>query len=485
MRGGELYIERANRGKSQPQKSREKVEMTAAPGEGSLPAGHFYVRALATGAQKEQVLQRMDTSEKLFAAASEVIPGGVNSPVRAWRAVGGAPRFIQRAAGSTVTDADGVTYLDYVGSWGPMILGHTHRSVLQAIHNTMREGVSFGAPTAREIEMARAIRDAIESVDMVRLVSSGTEATMTALRIARGFTGRDKIVKFAGCYHGHVDSLLVRAGSGAVTLGVPDSAGVTADVSRTTLIARFNDLDDVRRCFAQNPDEIAAVIVEPVAGNMGVVPPQPGFLEGLRELTAAHGAQLIFDEVMTGFRLAYGGAQERYGIRPDLTCLGKVVGGGLPLAAIGGRGEVMQVLAPLGPVYQAGTLSGNPLAVAAGLATLEQIRGAGVYERLETIGEQLEQGLRQVIRDRGIRACLNRVGSMWTLFLGVDEVRDFDTAMAADTKLFARFFHGMLQRGIYMAPSAFEAAFISLAHSEADIEQTIRATAETLDEIAR
>jgi len=425
----------------------------------------------------------MDTSEKLFAAASEVIPGGVNSPVRAWRAVGGAPRFIQRAAGSTITDADGMTYLDYVGSWGPMILGHAHRSVLQSIHNVMREGTSFGAPTAREIEIARAIRDAVESIDMVRLVSSGTEATMTALRIARGFTGRDKIVKFAGCYHGHVDALLVRAGSGAVTLGVPDSAGVTADTSRSTLLANFNDLESVSRCFATHGDEIAAVIVEPIAGNMGVIPPAAGFLAGLREICSQHGALLIFDEVMTGFRVAYGGAQALYDIRPDLTCLGKIVGGGMPLAAVGGRKDVMSVLAPLGPVYQAGTLSGNPLAVAAGLATLEQIRGRGVYERLEESGARLEQGLREAIQRTGARACLNRVGSMWTLFLGVDEVRDFETAMQSDTQMFARFFQGMLRRGVYMAPSAFEAAFISLAHSDADIDLTIRAAAETLAEI--
>lgn len=426
----------------------------------------------------------MDTSEKLFAAAAEVIPGGVNSPVRAWRAVGGAPRFIQRAAGCTVTDADGVTYTDYVGSWGPMILGHAHRSVLQAIHAVMREGTSFGAPTAREIEMARAVCAAVDSAEMVRLTSSGTEATMTALRIARGFTGRDKIVKFAGCYHGHVDSLLVRAGSGAVTLGVPDSAGVTADVSRTTLVARYNDIEDVRRCFAENESEIAAVIVEPVAGNMGVVPPATGFLEGLRQLTHSHGALLIFDEVMTGFRLAYGGAQARFGIRPDLTCLGKVLGGGMPLAAVAGRRDVMRFLAPLGPVYQAGTLSGNPLAVAAGLATLEQLRAAGVYERLEMLGEQLELGLRDAVAKLGVRACINRVGSMLTLFLGVDQVRDFDTATAADTEMYARFFHGMLQRGVYLAPSAFEAAFVSLAHSEADLEHTLRAAAGALEEAA-
>ncbi len=426
----------------------------------------------------------MDISEKLFAAASEVIPGGVNSPVRAWRAVGGSPRFIQRAAGSTVTDADGVTYIDYVGSWGPMILGHAHASVLYAIHAAMRDGTSFGAPTAREIEMAREICAAVETVEKVRLVNSGTEATMTALRIARGFTGRGKVVKFEGCYHGHVDSLLVRAGSGALTLGVPDSAGVSAEASAQTIVARFNDIEDVRRCFTEYGDDIAAVIVEPIAGNMGVIPPAAGFLEGVREITAERGTLLIFDEVMTGFRVAYGCAQALYGIRPDLTCMGKVVGGGLPLAAVGGRADVMDVLAPLGPVYQAGTLSGNPLAVAAGLAVLKEIKQLGVYERLEGLGAQLEAGIREAVEKSGVRACLNRVGSMWTLFLGADQVRDFDSATAGDTEMFAKYFHGMLRRGIYLAPSAFEAAFISLAHTENDIDETIKAVSETLSEIA-
>lgn len=425
----------------------------------------------------------MDTSEKLFVAASEVIPGGVNSPVRAWRAVGGSPRFIQRAAGSTITDADGITYIDYVGSWGPMILGHAHHAVLQAIHRAMRDGTSFGAPTAREIEMAREIRDAVRSVDKVRLVSSGTEATMTALRVARGFTGRQKIIKFAGCYHGHVDSLLVRAGSGALTLGVPDSAGVSAEAARHTVIARFNDTADVHRCFAEHDGDIAAVIVEPVAGNMGVVPPAAGFLQQLRDLTASNGALLIFDEVMTGFRVALGGAQALYDVQPDLSCFGKVVGGGLPLAAVAGRGDVMDVLAPVGPVYQAGTLSGNPLAVAAGLAVLQHIRSPGVFERLEESGRRLEAGLREAVTKAGIRACINRVGSMWTLFFGVDEVRDFETATANDTATFARFFQGMLRRGVYLPPSAFEAAFISLAHSDSDLDRTIRAAAETLAEL--
>jgi glutamate-1-semialdehyde 2,1-aminomutase len=426
----------------------------------------------------------MNTSEKLFAAASEVIPGGVNSPVRAWRAVGGSPRFIQRAAGSTITDADGVTYIDYIGSWGPMILGHAHPKVLQAIHNTMRDGTSFGAPTAREIEMAREICAAVDSVEKVRLVNSGTEATMTALRIARGFTGRNRIVKFAGCYHGHVDSLLVRAGSGALTLGTPDSAGVGADVAKQTLIARFNDLDDVRRCFEEHGADIAAVILEPIAGNMGVVPAQQTFIDGLCDLTQSAGALLVFDEVMTGFRVAYGGAQSLYGVRPDLSCYGKVVGGGMPLAAVGGRAEVMEVLAPLGPVYQAGTLSGNPLAVAAGIATLKEMKHPGVYERLEASSARLEEGLREAARGAGVKACINRVGSMLTLFLGVERVRSFDDATGCDTELFAKYFQGMLQRGIYLPPSAFEAAFVSLAHSESDIEKTIDAATATLVELA-
>jgi len=425
----------------------------------------------------------MDTSEKLFAAACEVIPGGVNSPVRAWKAVGGSPRFIQRAAGPTVTDADGITYIDYVGSWGPMILGHARREVLQAVQNALREGTSFGAPTAREIEMARTICSAVESVQKVRLVNSGTEATMTALRIARGFTGRSEVVKFEGCYHGHVDSLLVRAGSGALTLGVPDSAGVSPETSRQTLLAGFNDLASVEQLFAERGAQIAAVILEPIAGNMGVIPPAPGFLDGLREITEKHGALLIFDEVMTGFRVSYGGAQELYGVRPDLSCFGKIAGGGLPLAAVGGRADIMDVLAPLGPVYQAGTLSGNPLAVAGGLETLRQLTQPGVYERLEEKGQLVEEGLQRAVRDSGITACVNRVGSMFTLFLGVGSVTDFESAQAGDTEAYGRFFQGMLKRGIYLAPSAFEAAFISLAHSPDDLEMTVRAAAETLREL--
>jgi glutamate-1-semialdehyde 2,1-aminomutase len=422
------------------------------------------------------------TSEKLFAAAAEHIPGGVNSPVRAWKAVGGNPRFIQRAAGATITDADGNTYVDYVGSWGAMIVGHAHVAVLRALHETMRDGTSFGAPTAREIELARRICDALPSVDQVRLVSSGTEATMTAIRLARAFTGRVKIIKFDGCYHGHADPLLVRAGSGAMTLGVPDSGGVPEAIASQTLVARFNDVGEIEARLRADGAQIAAIIVEPVVGNMGVVPPEPGFLEALRRLTAEHGMLLIFDEVMTGFRLAWGGVQCQLGIAPDLTCLGKVVGGGLPLAAVGGRREIMQQLAPLGPVYQAGTLSGNPLAVAAGLATLDQLDRLGAYEQLEQRGAQLEDGLRAALGDAGRRGCVSRRGSMWTLFLGVDTVRDADDARRADTAAFGRFFTRMLEQGIYLPPSQFEAAFVSLAHSEDDIDRTVRAAAAALRE---
>jgi len=423
---------------------------------------------------------RTEISEKLFAEACRVIPGGVNSPVRAWQAVGGNPRFIQRAAGSTIIDADGNSYIDYIGSWGPMILGHAHRAVLHSIQEALREGTSFGAPTAREIDLARRIVAAFPSIDLVRLVSSGTEASMTALRVARGFTGRPKVVKFAGCYHGHVDSLLVRAGSGALTLGCPDSAGVTSAVAEQTRIARFNDLAGVRELFAAEGDEIAALIVEPVVGNMGVVPPRADFLEGLREVTSRHGALLIFDEVMTGFRLAYGGVQTQLGIQPDLTCLGKVIGGGMPLAAVGGRRAIMEKLAPLGTVYQAGTLSGNPLAVAAGIATLEQLAGERVYELLEERGAALEAGLRAALRERPGSWCLNRRGSMWTLFFGVDEVSDLESASRCDTAKYAAFFRAMLEEGVYLPPSAFEAAFISLAHSDADIEQTVAAARRSL-----
>ncbi len=419
-------------------------------------------------------------SEKLFAEAAALIPGGVNSPVRAWKAVGGAPRFIQRAAGCTITDADGNSYIDYVGSWGPMIVGHAHHQVLRAIQAAMKEGTSFGAPTPREIEMARRLTAALPSMDQVRLVSSGTEATMTAIRLARAFTGRPKIIKFDGCYHGHADALLVRAGSGAMTLGVPDSPGVPEAIASLTLVARFNDLDELAARFAAEGEAIAAVIVEPVVGNMGLVPPAPGFLEGLRRLTADHGAVLIFDEVMTGFRLAWGGVQNPMGIRPDLTCLGKVIGGGLPLAAVGGRREIMEQLAPIGAVYQAGTLSGNPLAVNAGLATLDLLDKPGTYERLEAAGAALEAGLRDALQRHGVPGCVSRRGSMWTLFFGVESVTDAGDARRADTARFARFFTAMLERGVYLPPSQFEAAFLSLAHGDGDIETTLTAADQAL-----
>ncbi len=422
-------------------------------------------------------------SQKLFAQAAAHIPGGVNSPVRAWKAVGGDPAFILRAAGATITDADGNTYLDYVGSWGPMIVGHAHHQVLRAIHETMKLGTSFGAPTPREIEMARRLIGALPSLEQVRLVSSGTEATMTAIRLARAATGRPKIVKFDGCYHGHADALLVRAGSGAMTLGVPDSAGVPEAIASLTLVARFNDLAEIEARFVAEGDAIAAVIVEPVVGNMGLVQPQPGFLDGLRAVTARHGALLIVDEVMTGFRLAWGGVQVPMGLTPDLTCLGKIIGGGLPLAAVGGRRDVMQLLAPLGAVYQAGTLSGNPLAVSAGLATLDLLDRPGIYDTLEQRGAQLAAGLEAALRRRGVRGCVNRAGSMWTLFFGVDAVHDADQARRADTAAFGRFFAAMLERGVYLPASQFEAAFISLAHSEADIDATIAAAEAALGEV--
>jgi glutamate-1-semialdehyde 2,1-aminomutase len=417
-----------------------------------------------------------DTSEKLYVEACRVIPGGVNSPVRAWNAVGGHPRFIQRGRGAEVTDADGRTYVDFVASWGPLVLGHAHPRVVAAVVERAKLGTSFGAPTAQEVELARLLIDALPSMELVRLVNSGTEATMTALRLARAATGRELIVKFAGCYHGHVDALLVSAGSGALTLGVPDSPGVPASLAGLTLVAEFNDHEGVRRLFRERGAEIAAVIVEPVVGNMGVVAPEPGFLELLREETRQAGCLLVFDEVITGFRLGWRGAQGRWQVTPDLTCLGKIVGGGLPLAAFGGRRDLMDRLAPVGPVYQAGTLSGNPLAVASGLATLAVLRDTpGAYDRLEELGAAAETGLREAATAAGVPCCVNRVGSMLTLFFGVEQVRDQPSARRADTQRFARFFQGMLQAGIYLPPSQFEALFVSLAHDEAHIERLARA----------
>lgn len=422
----------------------------------------------------------IELSQKLFAEALHCIPGGVNSPVRAWNAVGGVPRFIQRARGASVTDADGNTYLDYVGSWGPMILGHAHPQVLQAIQSSLRDGTSFGAPTAREVGLARTLIAAIPGMAKVRLVSTGTEATMTALRLARAATERDKIIKFDGCYHGHSDALLVRAGSGALTFGAPTSPGVAVATAAATLVLPYNDLDALERIFASHGHEIAAVIVEPIAGNMGVVLPKPEFLSALRRLTQDAGSVLIFDEVITGFRLRYGAVQTAYGIQADLTCLGKIVGGGLPLAAVGGAAAIMDQLAPLGPVYQAGTLSGNPLAVAAGIETLALLTKPGVYERLEEKGARLKAGLNDALKRSERHGCVNRAGSMLTLFLGRSEVIDSASAMSCDTAAFTTFFQGMLARGIYLPPSAFEAWFVSLAHSDDDIDRTVQAAAEAL-----
>ncbi len=414
-------------------------------------------------------------SRKLFRQAKKVIPGGVNSPVRAFRSVGGTPLFVAKTKGATVTDADGNTFLDYVSSWGPMILGHAHPKIVSAIHKAAGRGTSYGAPTAGEVALANLIRKAFPSIEMVRLVSSGTEAAMSAVRLARGFTGRDRIVKFEGCYHGHADSMLVKAGSGALTFGQPDSPGVPGDTAKHTLTATFNDAASVRRLFERNRGEIAAVIVEPIPGNMGVVLPTPGFLDELREMTRTAGALLIFDEVITGFRVAYGGAQELFGIAPDLTVLGKIIGGGLPVGAFGGRRDVMAALSPEGPVYQAGTLSGNPLAVAAGLAALTELARKNTYRKLEEKADYLGEGLQGVFQKADLPTWTNRVGSMWTTFFQEGPVVDYATAKKSDTAAYGRYFHRMLDRGVYLAPSQFEAGFVSLAHTRRDLDRTIAA----------
>ena len=431
-----------------------------------------------------------EKSKQLFEKAKELMPGGVNSPVRAFKAVGGEPLFIARGQGSKIYDVDGNEFVDYVCSWGPLILGHCHPEVTEALRRVLETGTSFGAPTEREIELAELICEAFPSIEKVRLTNSGTESTMAALRLARGFTGRPMIVKFEGCYHGHGDSLLVKAGSGVATLGLPDSPGVPPDLARLTLTCTFNSLPSVERVFTEHRDQIAAVIVEPVAGNMGCVPPQIGFLEGLRRITAEAGSLLILDEVMTGFRLAYGGAQERYGVGADLTTLGKVIGGGLPVGAYGGRQEIMDCVAPTGPVYQAGTLSGNPLAVAAGIATLKMLRKPGVYDSLESHAKALQEGLVGAANRAGITVSANRVGSMFTLFFTHREpnprtsqpdqglgtaVTDWLSAKQSDVERFGRFFREMLRRGIYLAPSQFEAGFLSLAHTLSDVRKTVEA----------
>lgn len=413
-------------------------------------------------------------SEELFAIAQNLMPGGVNSPVRAFRGVGGTPRFIRSARGATITDVDGNNYIDYVGSWGPMILGHADEEVISALQEVATRGTSFGAPTELEVNLAEEVIDAVPSIEIVRMVSSGTEATMSAIRLARGVTGRTKLVKFEGCYHGHGDSLLVKAGSGVATLGLPDSPGVPPVLAENTLTVPFNNAQALEQVFGEHQD-IAAVIIEPVVGNMGCVPPGEGYLEAVRKLTKAHGALLIFDEVMTGFRLARGGAQGRYGITPDITTLGKIIGGGLPVGAYGGPREIMNQVAPVGPIYQAGTLSGNPLSMTAGLVTLRRLKHKSVYERLEKTTERLTAGLTAAAEEAGIKTVTNRVGSMWTSFFNPDPVIDWDTANKSDRQLYGRFFHAMLNEGIYLAPSQFEAGFVSLAHTDEVIEQTIAA----------
>ncbi len=427
----------------------------------------------------------MTNASNLFSAAKKVIPGGVNSPVRSFSGVGGTPVYIDHASGPYIFDSENQQYIDYVGSWGPMILGHAHAEVIEAVKKTAEKGLSFGAPTEIETQMAARVCELVPSIDMVRMVSSGTEATMSALRLARGYTGRDKIVKFEGCYHGHSDSLLVKAGSGALTLGVPSSPGVPEALAADTITLSYNDSDKVRQTFAEIGDQIACIIVEPVAGNMNCIPPLPGFLQTLRQLCDEYGSVLIFDEVMTGFRVGLQGAQGVYKVTPDLTTLGKVIGGGMPVGAFGGKLKIMQHLAPLGPVYQAGTLSGNPVAMAAGLKTLELIAEDGFYEALGQNTEKLIQGLKARAKEAGIAVAVSRVGAMFGLFFTEEEqVSSFSQVMQCDQERFKQFFHGMLEQGVYLAPSAFEAGFVSAAHSEEDIEKTLDAASVVFKSLA-
>lgn len=427
---------------------------------------------------------KIDYSCKLFEQAKIYIPGGVNSPVRAFKAVGGTPLFIKRGLGSRILDVDGNEFIDFVGSWGPHLLGHLPKFVKTAINEQLENGTSFGAPTIQEVRLAQLICEMVPSIEMVRLVNSGTEATMSAVRLARAYTKRNKIIKFAGCYHGHFDAFLVSAGSGALTFGVPNSPGVTENVARDTLIAKYNDIDSVHKIVENNKGEIAAVIIEPVAGNMGVVLPQQGFLEKLKDLCQENSILLIFDEVMTGFRLAPGGAQEIFGIQPDLTTLGKIIGGGLPVGAFGGRKEIMELLAPIGPVYQAGTLSGNPIAVSAGLAVLKFIKeNPTIYKTLEMKSQLLEEGIKENLNRFGKKYALNRIGSMLTLFFTENEVLDLETAMTSNTKLYSMYFHKMLERGIYLPCSQFEAMFVSYAHTEEDLKYFIKSQYEVFKEI--
>ncbi len=419
-------------------------------------------------------------SESLFQTAQQYIPGGVNSPVRAFKAVGGNPLFIVKGKGARITDADGNEFIDYVASWGPLIFGHAHPQIVEAVSQQAQLGTSFGAPTELEIELAQKVAEAVPSIETVRLVSSGTEATLSALRLARGFTGRDKIVKFEGCYHGHSDSLLVKAGSGVLSLGLPDCPGIVNDLAKKTLTLPYNDINAVEELFSSLGKEIACLIVEPIAGNMGVVPPQPGFLEVLRKVTAKSGTLLIFDEVITGFRVAFGGAQKLYGVSPDLTCLGKIIGGGLPVGAYGGKKEIMDHIAPTGAVYQAGTLSGNPLAVTAGIEMLNLLSQPGVYDDLEKKSERLCHGFKENVKQAGVTATFTRVGSMFSMFFTDQEIVSFESVKTSDTHLFKRYFNAMLEEGIYIAPSQFEAGFMSAVHTDEDIDATLAAQGRAL-----
>ncbi|OLT61336.1 glutamate-1-semialdehyde 2,1-aminomutase [Moorena bouillonii] len=422
-------------------------------------------------------------SQEIFSAAKDLMPGGVSSPVRAFKSVGGEPIVFDRVEGAYIWDVDGNQYIDYVGTWGPAICGHAHPEVIGALHQALDKGTSFGAPSALENVLAQMVIDAVPSIEMVRFVNSGTEACMAVLRLMRAFTGRDKIIKFSGCYHGHADMLLVQAGSGVATLGLPDSPGVPKSATANTLTATYNNLEEVKALFEQYPNEIAGVILEPVVGNSGFITPVPGFLEGLRELTQNHGALLVFDEVMTGFRIAYGGAQEKFGITPDLTTLGKIIGGGLPVGAYGGRKDIMSMVAPAGPMYQAGTLSGNPLAMTAGIKTLELLKKPGTYEQLETITKKLSEGLLEIAKDAGHAATGGYISAMFGMFFTGVPVHNFDDAKTCDLSKFTSFHRGMLERGIYLAPSQFEAGFTSLAHTEDDIDRTLAAAKEVISSI--
>lgn len=422
-------------------------------------------------------------SEEIFSAAQKLMPGGVSSPVRAFKSVGGQPIVFDRVQGAYVWDVDGNQYIDYVGSWGPAICGHAHPDVTKALHEALEKGTSFGAPCVLENVLAEMVIDAVPSVEMVRFVNSGTEACMSVLRLMRAFTGREKIIKFEGCYHGHADMFLVKAGSGVATLGLPDSPGVPKSTTGNTLTAPFNDLEAVKALFEENRDQIAGVILEPVVGNAGFIPPDAGFLEGLRELTHEYGALLVFDEVMTGFRIAYGGAQQKFGVTPDLTTLGKVIGGGLPVGAYGGRRDIMSLVAPAGPMYQAGTLSGNPLAMTAGIKTLELLRQPGTYDQLEKVTKRLADGLLQIAKETGHEACGGNISGMFGLFFAAGPVHNYEDAKKSDLNKFSRFHRGMLERGIYLAPSQFEAGFTSLAHTEADIDRTLEAAREVMSSL--